>query len=87
MDKKIIENQPQGVCCKNVKIGLTEDNTIEFIKLLGGCPGWSSAVTKLLLNKTPEEVVEILKGITCGNRTTSCPDQIAQLLEREIQDE
>lgn len=81
MSKKVIESQLNGVYCKNVEIGLTEDNTIEFIKLLGGCPGWSSAVVKLLKDKTPEEVVEVLKGITCGKRTTSCPDQLAQVLE------
>lgn len=78
--KKTFESQPEGVCCKNMKVTLN-DGSIELIELMGGCPGWSRAVTNLLKNKSPEEVVDALKGITCGKRTTSCPDQLAKLLE------
>ena len=32
--------------------------------------------------RTVDEVIEMLKGIPCGKRVTSCPDQVAKALEK-----
>ena len=39
-------------------------------------------VSKLVEGRTIDEVIFLLKGIQCGNKGTSCPDQVAKALEQ-----
>lgn len=58
-----------------------ENNIIKSLKIIGGCPGNTIGVSRLVVGKTVDEVIEMLKGIPCGARGTSCPDQVATALE------
>ena len=73
---------PQGVCSKQMIIEIYEDNqTIKSVKIVGGCPGNTVGVSKLVEGKKIDEVIKTLKGIPCGYKDTSCPDQLAIALE------
>ena len=73
---------PQGVCSKQMIIEIDEDNqTIKSVKIVGGCPGNTVGVSKLVEGKKIDEVIKTLKGIPCGFKDTSCPDQLAIALE------
>ena len=73
---------PQGVCSKQIIIEIDEDNqTIKSVKIVGGCPGNTVGVSKLVEGKKIDEVIKTLKGIPCGYKDTSCPDQLAIALE------
>lgn len=73
---------PEGVCSKQFIIDIDDDNeTIKSVKIVGGCPGNTVGVSKLVEGKKIDEVIDILKGIPCGYRGTSCPDQLAKALE------
>ena len=52
-------------------------------RFIGGCPGNTQGVAKLVVGRKVEEVIALLKGIQCRNGT-SCPDQLARALETEI---
>lgn len=71
---------PQGVCSMQM-IFRIEGDIIKSLKIIGGCPGNTVGVSKLVVGKTVDEVIEMLKGIPCGMRGTSCPDQVARALE------
>ena len=71
---------PQGVCSMKMVFEI-EQNTIKSLKIIGGCPGNTVGVSKLVEGRKIEEVIEMLKGIPCGGRGTSCPDQVAKALE------
>ena len=71
---------PQGVCSMQMIFGI-EDNVIKSLKIIGGCPGNTIGVSRLVVGKSVDEVIEMLKGIPCGGRGTSCPDQVAVALE------
>lgn len=71
---------PQGVCSMQM-IFQIEGDIIKSLKIIGGCPGNTVGVSKLVVGKTVDEVIEMLKGIPCGMRGTSCPDQVARALE------
>ena len=58
-----------------------EGNIIKKLQIIGGCPGNTVGVSKLVVGRTVDEVIEMLKGIPCGMRGTSCPDQVAKALE------
>ena len=71
---------PKGVCSMQM-IFKIDNNIIKSLKIIGGCPGNTIGVSRLVVGKTVDEVIEMLKGIPCGARGTSCPDQVATALE------
>lgn len=74
------EYEPQGVCCKKIKLELSSDNYIRQVSFEGGCRGWSQAVSNLIQGKSLLFVIGLLAYIKCGNRDTSCPDQLTRML-------
>ncbi len=77
---------PQGVCTRQIKIEITDDGKIGDVSFFGGCNGNLKGISALVKGRTPQEVIGILKGIECGYKGTSCPDQLATALE-EIEEE
>ncbi|MBQ8379404.1 MAG: TIGR03905 family TSCPD domain-containing protein [Clostridia bacterium] len=74
---------PEGVCSKQMIIDIDDvTDTVKSVKIVGGCPGNTIGVSKLVEGKKVNEVIELLKGIPCGYRGTSCPDQLAKALEQ-----
>ena len=71
---------PQGVCSMQMIFEI-DNNIIKSLKIIGGCPGNTLGVSRLVVGKSVDEVIEMLKGIPCGTRGTSCPDQLAIALE------
>ena len=71
---------PKGVCSMQMIFEI-ENNIIKKLKIIGGCPGNTVGVSKLVEGRNIDEVIEMLKGIPCGIKGTSCPDQVAIALE------
>lgn len=72
--------KPQGVCSYEMIFDI-ENNIIKNVKILGGCHGNSQGIARLLEGMNIDEAIKKLKGVQCGNKGTSCPDQIARALE------
>ncbi|MBR2704543.1 MAG: TIGR03905 family TSCPD domain-containing protein [Clostridia bacterium] len=70
---------PEGVCSEEF-IFQIEDDIVKELKIVGGCPGNTIGVSKLVAGKKIDEIIELLEGIPCGIKGTSCPDQIAKAL-------
>lgn len=69
-----------GTCSKQIDIEL-EGNKIKDVTFLGGCNGNLKGISALIRGLHIKKVTETLKGITCANKSTSCPDQLARALE------
>ncbi len=78
--KKHIEYKTSGTCSKSVILDL-EDDVIVDCKFVGGCPGNTFGVAELVKGMKKDEAIKRLKGIKCGMKSTSCPDQLAKALE------
>lgn len=70
----------QGVCSQLIDIEV-KDGIIESVQFTGGCNGNTQGVAALVKGMKVEEAIRRLKGIRCGFRSTSCPDQLATALE------
>ena len=79
---KHIEYKTQGTCSRAIEITVNDESIIESVKFIGGCSGNTQGVAALVKGMTVEEAIARLKGIHCGPRPTSCPDQLAQALEQ-----
>lgn len=69
-----------GVCSRAIEITV-EDGIVTAVKFIGGCSGNTQGVAALALGMSPEEIIKRIKGIKCGPKSTSCPDQLATALE------
>lgn len=70
----------RGVCARQVELEV-ENDIIKKVVFYGGCSGNTQGVARLCENRTVEEVVSLLEGISCGGKPTSCPDQLARVLK------
>ncbi|MBO4801966.1 MAG: TIGR03905 family TSCPD domain-containing protein [Bacteroidaceae bacterium] len=71
----------QGTCSKAIEV-TTKDGIIENVTFYGGCNGNTKGISTLVRGMKVEDVIAKLKGTQCGNRGTSCPDQLAHALEQ-----
>ena len=69
------------VCTKKIAFDLDEENRIHNLVFTGGCNGNLQGISALVKGMTAQDAITRLKGIRCGFKTTSCPDQLAQALE------
>ncbi len=77
--KKQIEYKTTGTCSRMITVEL-EDGIITECKISGGCHGNTQGVAALVKGMRAEEAISKLKGIKCGFKSTSCPDQLARAL-------
>ena len=78
------QRKNRGVCSLSTTVTLAEDGTIENVEVLGGCNGNLKGICSLLKGMKAQDAIGRMRGTTCGNRPTSCPDQIAQALEEAL---
>ena len=74
------EYKTNGTCSTSIEIEL-KDGVIDFVQFTRGCNGNLQGICALVKGMTPEEAISKLKGIRCGFKSTSCPDQLARALE------
>ena len=72
-----------GVCSRAIDITIDGD-TIVSVEYHGGCHGNTQGVAALVEGMDVQEVISRLKGIKCGFKPTSCPDQLATALEQAL---
>ena len=70
----------QGVCSSEIILNV-EHNIIKSVKVIGGCDGNLKGISQLLIGMNIDDAISRLKGIKCGFKDTSCPDQIAKAHE------
>ena len=74
------EYTPKGVCSRKMIFDLDGD-IIRSVEVIGGCNGNLKGISSLLKGQNVNDIIARLDGITCGPKSTSCPDQIAQALK------
>ena len=75
--------KPTGVCSQAIKIELDGD-IIRSVSFTGGCNGNLQGISALVQGMKATDAIEQLRGIKCGFKSTSCPDQLAKALESMI---
>lgn len=70
----------KGTCSREISFDL-DGNIVRNVKFVFGCQGNTGGISKLVEGMNVDEVISRLKGIDCGGRGTSCPDQLAIALE------
>ena len=74
----------KGTCSSEIIVEL-EGDTVKSVNIIGGCNGKSKGIRALVQGMKTQEVIRRCKGIHCGFRQTSCPDQLAQALSQAME--
>ena len=79
---RLIKYRTQGTCSSQIDIVLDENDIVKSVKYTGGCNGNLQGISRLVAGKPAKDVIDLLSGIRCGFKPTSCPDQLAQALKQ-----
>ena len=74
------EYKTKGTCSSRITFDLDGD-VVRNVKFTGGCNGNLKGIGALVKGMKPEDVIARCKGIKCGFKPTSCPDQLAKALK------
>lgn len=75
--------QTEGTCSKQIELEL-EGDVVKTVRFTGGCHGNLQGVSRLVEGMPAQEVIRRLRGIRCGMKPTSCPDQLSHALEQAL---
>ena len=75
-----MDYRPTGVCSQLIRVELDGD-TIKNVEFIGGCNGNTKGISSLVKGMNVQDAISHMEGITCGYKTTSCPDQLAKALK------
>lgn len=74
----------KGTCSTMIDVEL-KDGVIDSVKFTGGCNGNLQGISRLVVGMDAQEAIRRMRGIQCGFKSTSCPDQLATALEQALQ--
>ena len=74
----------KGTCAREIAFEL-EDGIVKNVSFFGGCNGNLKGIAALVEGKKAEEIIPLIKGIKCGFKPTSCPDQLSKALQNYIE--
>ncbi len=80
------EYRTKGVCSSKIKFDIT-DGIISNVSFYGGCNGNLKGIGSLVEGMKAEDVIARVKGIRCGFKGTSCPDQLALAIENALKED
>jgi uncharacterized protein (TIGR03905 family) len=80
---RICEHKLHGVCAQEVQFKL-DNEKIYAIQFKGGCNGNLKALSRLADGMEARDVAAILRELRCGTKLTSCGDQFARAIDKEL---
>lgn len=75
--------QPSGVCSRQIEFEI-DGGILKAVRFSGGCAGNAQGLSAMAEGRPAAEVLMQLRGIDCGGKGTSCPDQLARALEKAL---
>ena len=75
-----LDYRTRGTCSSSIHVEL-DGRKIKRVVFTGGCNGNLQGISRLVVGMNAQDAIERMKGIHCGPKPTSCPDQIARALK------
>ncbi len=74
----------KGVCSAHTTVRVA-NGVVEDVEVMGGCDGNLQGVCTLLRGRSAQDAIALLEGIYCGDKTSSCPQEIAKCLKEALE--
>ena len=79
---KHIQYKTQGTCSQWISVIADDNDVIQEVAFFGGCNGNLQGICRLVKGQKIDDVISLLNSIRCGDKPTSCPDQLCRALEQ-----
>lgn len=79
---KHIQYKTQGTCSILIDVTADDNDVIQDVEFWGGCNGNLQGICRMVQGQKIDDVISRLNGIRCGDKYTSCPDQLCRALEQ-----
>lgn len=80
------EYKTKGTCSSRILFDI-EDGKLRNVEYIGGCNGNLQGISSLVRGMKATDAIERMRGIRCGFKPTSCPDQLSIALEKALEKE
>ena len=60
-----------------MSVEVDDQGVIRDLQVVGGCNGNLQGISRLVEGMKAEDAIARMRGIRCGFKNTSCPDQLA----------
>ena len=77
------EYATRGTCARAIAFDI-EDGKLHDVKFASGCPGNLRAIGLLVEGADARATADLLRGNPCGNRGTSCADQLSRAIDKAL---
>lgn len=81
---KNIHYKTSGTCCREINLVVDDNNIIQSAEFIGGCAGNLVGIKQLVEGQNANEVAERLANVKCGDKSTSCPDQLSKAIKANL---
>ncbi|MBO4814367.1 MAG: TIGR03905 family TSCPD domain-containing protein [Muribaculaceae bacterium] len=81
---KQISYTTEGTCSQMILFELDDEQRLHNVQFVGGCQGNTTGISLLVEGQKAEDVMRKLRGVRCGYKATSCPDQLARAIEEGL---
>ncbi|MBE5860464.1 MAG: TIGR03905 family TSCPD domain-containing protein [Butyrivibrio sp.] len=78
-----MQYKTKGTCATQINVEL-DGNIIKSVSFVNGCSGNTQGVARLVEGMDANDAIKKLRGIKCGFKSTSCPDQLSYALEQAL---
>lgn len=79
---KTLQYETEGTCSSLIYLEVDDEDRVQHVAFVGGCHGNLQGIGALVKGMKREDVIQRLRGIRCGHKSTSCPDQLSKALEK-----
>ena len=76
----MFEYKTQGTCARMIAFDVDGEGKLRNVQFAGGCNGNLQGIARLVEGKPLDEVEQLLAGVKCGFKGTSCPDQLSKAI-------
>ncbi len=73
----------RGTCSTQIDLDV-EDGIVRNVRFTNGCNGNLQGISKLVEGMRAQDAIDKLRGIKCGFKNTSCPDQLSYAIEEAM---
>lgn len=81
---KKINYKTSGTCCREINLEIDDNNVIQSAEFIGGCAGNLVGIKQLVEGQDAMEVAKRLANVKCGQKSTSCPDQLSKAIKSNL---
>ncbi|MGN0567544.1 MAG: TIGR03905 family TSCPD domain-containing protein [Acutalibacteraceae bacterium] len=80
----VYQYKTSGTCSSRIEFELDDDNRVHNVHFTNGCNGNLKGISAIVEGMDADELISKLGGITCGFKSTSCPDQLAKAVRQAL---